>query len=1042
MKKLLQFAVGQPVTILMMVMALLLLGKISYDQLGVDLLPNLNSPKLFVELTSGEKPPEEIEKQFIESMESMAIRQRDVIRVSSVVRAGSAQMIVEYSWRKDMDEAFLDLQKALSSYSQNSAIEELRITQHDPNTEPVLLLSFTHRTITDMSELRKVAESYVRNELIRQEGVADVQLSGEEITELVIQTDLYKLSAFNITLDDIASRISASNQSLSGGRVTELGLQYIVKGVSTLHNEEDFRNLIVGYRNVDAATSSAAGGAVSSKAPVFLKDLATVEFKNRRPENIVRMNGQRSMGLAVYKETRFNTVTTVEEVFKALATIEKALPGYKLEVVSNQGQFIQTAIEEVKGTALMGILLAIVVLFLFLRRIGLTLLVSAAFPISIIATFNLMYYNGLTLNIMTLGGLALGAGMLVDNAIVVIENIFRNHEEGMSASDAAVKGTSEVGGAITSSTLTTVVVFLPIVFLHGASGELFKDQALTVTFSLLCSLFVAIMVIPMLYNQIYGRKSLKTVRTSHFAGYGRFLTGLLPYKWLVILVSFLLLGFTAIMIPHIGIDFMPKPESRSFVMEVKMPEGTRLERTSATMASIEEMVRELAGDTLCKVYSHAGPGAGLQTDVFEGEHTGQMRVLLEPHHPSTDQMMNDLVLNTENIEGLELAFSQDESSLSSLLGSEGAPVVVEIKGDDLDDLALLTEQVKLRMESLTGLYNVVSSSEDGAPEVEILLDRVRTGMYSLNASNIVTQIRQQLEGNEAGEVENAGEMRPIILKVPEISLSELSMLPVTSGQLEFRLHELAELRTSTAPREIFRRNQSRIGKVTANIESDKTLDNVAREIRAAVADIQLPPNYTVTVTGEEEKRQEAMSSLGWALILSVVLVYMVMAAQFESLSHPFTVLFTLPLAVVGALLGFLVTGISINIMGVIGIVMLVGIAVNSSIILVDRINQLKQTGLNRHEAIALAGRQRIRPILMTVSTTILALLPLAFGFGTSSALRAPMAIAVVGGMITATILTLVLIPCVYDVVDSATERWFGSSKSQASDAPQSTKINS
>lgn len=1039
MKKLLQFAVGQPVTILMMVMALLLLGKISYDQLGVDLLPNLNSPKLFVELSSGEKPPEEIEKQFIESMESMAIRQRDVIRVSSVVRAGSAQMIVEYSWRKDMDEAFLDLQKALSSYSQNSAIEELRITQHDPNTEPVLLLAFSHKTITDMSELRKVAESYVRNELIRLEGVADVTLSGEEITELVIHTDRYKLKAFNITLDEIASRINASNQSLSGGRVTELGLQYIVKGVSTLHSEEDFRNLIVGYRNVTAATT---GGAVSSKAPVYLKDLATVEFKNRRPENIVRMDGKRSMGLAVFKETRFNTVTTVSEVFKSLTTIEKALPGYSLQIVSNQGEFIQSAIEEVKGTALLGIALAIFVLFLFLRRIGLTLLVSTAFPISIIATFNLMYYNGLTLNIMTLGGLALGAGMLVDNAIVVIENIFRNHEEGLSAADASVKGTSEVGGAITSSTLTTIVVFLPIVFLHGASGELFKDQALTVTYSLLCSLFVAVMVIPMLYNQIYGRKKLKTNASIRFGAYGRFLKALMPFKWLVILVSFLLLGFTAIMVPYIGIDFMPKPESRSFVMEVKMPEGTRLERTSATMASIEEMIVELAGDTLCKVYSHTGPGAGLQTDVFEGEHTGQMRVLLEPHHPPVEQMIADLSLNTEMIEGLELAFRQDESSLSTLLGSEGAPVVVEVKGDDLDELALLTNEVKERMEGIDGLFNVVSSSEDGAPEVEILLDRVRTGMYSLNASNIVTQIRQQLEGNEAGEVEYQGEMRPIMLKVPEISLSELSMLPVTGGQQEFRLHELAELRTSTAPREIFRRNQSRIGKVTASIEDYLTLDHAAQQIRDAVSDIQLPANYTITVTGEEEKRQEAMSSLGWALILSVILVYMVMAAQFESLSHPFTVLFTLPLAVVGALLGFLVTGISINIMGVIGIVMLVGIAVNSSIILVDRINQLKKTGLSRHDAIAMAGRQRIRPILMTASTTILALLPLAFGFGTSSALRAPMAIAVVGGMVTATILTLVLIPCVYDVVDTATERLFGSSKSRLSDASQSTKINS
>ncbi len=509
MKSIIKFAVSNPVTICMLVLAILLLGKISYDQLAVDLLPDLNNPRLFIELKAGERPPEEIEKQFVKNMESMAIRQSDVIQVSSVIRAGSARITVEYTWKKDMDEAFLDLQKAMNPFAQNKDITELKITQHDPNQSPVVLIGLSHRSITDMAELRKVAESYIRNELISLEGVADVTLSGDEVSTLMIRTDPYKLDAFKLTINDLSSKIEANNQSVSGGRVSELGLQYLVKSSSLFATESDFENLIVGYKPVAAeATASGTSGAVSTssmdKAPIFLREVATVSFENDRPENIVRINGKRSIGLSVYKEMRFNTVKVVDGVIRRLAVIEQALPGYRFQVITNQGTFIKNAIGEVKSSAVLGIILAVVILFVFLRRLGTTLIVSLAIPISIVATFNLMFFNHLTLNIMTLGGLALGAGMLVDNAIVVIESIFRNQEKGMTIREAAIAGTSEVAGAVIASTLTTIVVFLPIVYLHGASGELFKDQAWTVTFSLVSSLFVAILVIPMLYDRITG----------------------------------------------------------------------------------------------------------------------------------------------------------------------------------------------------------------------------------------------------------------------------------------------------------------------------------------------------------------------------------------------------------------------------------------------------------------------------------------------------------------------------------------------------------
>lgn len=1030
MKNIIKFAVGNPVTICMVVFALLLLGKVSYDQLSVDLLPDLNNPRLFIELKAGERPPEEIEKQFVKNMESMAIRQSDVTQVSSVIKAGTARITVEYTWTKDMDEAFLDLQKAMNPFAQNKEITELKITQHDANLSPVVLVGMSHQNITDMAELRKIAESYIRNELIRLEGVAEVTLSGEEVTTLTVQTDPYKLNAFQLKIEDIASRIESNNQSISGGRVSELGLQYLVKSSSIFSTEADFENLIVGYKPIQQ--QAAASGNNSSetatdvnKAPVFLKEVATVQFVNARPENIVRINGKRSIGLSIYKEMRFNTVKVVDEVTRRLAVIEDALPGYHFQVISNQGTFIKSAIGEVKSSAILGIVLAVVVLFIFLRRMGTTLIVSLSIPISIVATFNLMFFNGLTLNIMTLGGLALGAGMLVDNAIVVIESIFRNQEKGVGVKEAVITGTAEVANAVIASTLTTIVVFLPIVYLHGASGELFKDQAWTVTFSLVSSLFVAILVIPMLYTQLSGKKvKMEEVKSIRITGYSKILRKLVRRRWWVIGVAVLLLVVTGLLTPFIGTEFMPRAESKAFTAVVKMPEGTQMERTAAAVGNLEALLYSIVGgDSLCTVYSHVGEGSGSENAIFEGENTAMMKIILSPECTlSSEKVIAQFLEEAKNPDGLELSIRQDENSLSSLLGSEGAPIVVEVKGEELDEIAQITGEVKERMQGVDGLYDVVTSIEDGAPEVVISIDRTIAGINNVSVATVIEQLKQQLSGKEAGKMEYRGEMRDIVIKVPDISLGALGTLVVRNGTQEFLLDEIATVTHGQAPKEILRRNQSRIGKIMANMDTGKSLDKVAAEVRQAVKDIDLPANYSITVTGEEEKRQESMHSLLFALLLSVVLVYMVMASQFESLLHPFTILLTIPLAVVGAILLFFITGTTINMMGVIGIVMLGGIAVNNSIILVDRINQLSQAGMELTDAIVEAGQQRIRPIIMTTLTTILAMLPMTFGFGEGASLRSPMAIAVIGGLITSTLMSLMVIPCVYYVLEKMKRR--------------------
>ncbi len=1022
MKKLTQFSVNYPITILMLVLAVILLGYISFSKLGIDLFPDLNNPRIFVELKVGERPPEEIEKQFVESIESLAIRQKKVIQVSSITRVGSAQITVEYSWNADMDEAFLDLQKTLTTFSQNSEIDELTITQHDPNAAPVMLLGLSHPQIEDMDELRRVAENYLRNELIRLEGIAEVELLGQEEKEVVIETNNYLLEAYNLSPSAVSARIRNYNRNASGGSIVEMGIKYIIKGVGEFQSIDEIGNVIVTYAQPTSLTTGGQTSTTTERVPVYLRDVAKLSFKNKEPENIVRINQQRCMGLAIYKETKFNTVKAVDDLLEALGSLRKALPGYELTIIQNQGEFITTAVDEVKQTALIGIILAVIVLYVFLRRVGVTTIISVAIPISVIATFNLMYFKGLSLNIMTLGGLALGAGMLVDNAIVVMENIFRNLESGMSLREASITGTAQVGGAITASTITTIIVFLPIVYLHGSAGELFKDQAWTVAFSLLSSLVVAILVIPMLSARLLKTSPDKSLHKSiRFKKYGDFLAKILDKRWAVIIGAVVLVVIAALLIPIVGSEFVPKTDLNEFSIELKLPEGTELYRTEQTVDNIEQIINAILKDDLKTIYSKIGPSvelSGGESSIFEDENTATMKVILNQDHKiSSNEFISRLSKALADVPDIEIQFIQEQTALQTTLGTESAPIVVEVKGEDLEILQQLTEQVKQKMQPMKELVNLETSFDEGRPEVDVVLDRVKAGIYNVSIDNISSQLQDQLIGRNAGQWENEGELQDITIRLPYLSVNQIEDITIESGDQKIRLDELANIRMSTAPKEINRKNQARIGKVTAHLQTDKPFDHVVRQIEQQIDEIDFLPEYQYQITGEEQKRKDAFDNLKFALILSIILVYMVMASQFESLIHPFTILLTIPLAGVGAILIFFILGKSLNIMAYIGIIMLAGIAVNDSIILVDAINQLKREGLSRKEAIIEAGQRRIRPIIMTSLTTILALLPLTFGFGEGVALRSPMALAVIGGLVTSTLLTLIVIPCVYSVLD-------------------------
>ncbi|MCP4566135.1 MAG: efflux RND transporter permease subunit, partial [FCB group bacterium] len=754
----------------------------------------------------------------------------------------------------------------------------------------------------------------------------------------------------------------------------------------------------------------------------------SVDYVLSEPENIVRWNGKRCIALEIFKEARFNTIEASEGIHEQLDGLKQSLPDCHLQIIRDQAGFIRSSVTEVEQTGLIGIFLAILVLFVFLRRVGVTGVISIAIPISVIATFNLMYFNDLTLNIMTLGGLALGAGMLVDNAIVVVENIFRHLEAGKPLSEAAIVGTGEVSGAITSSTLTTIIVFLPIIYLHGAAGELFKEQAWTVAFSLISSLFVALAVIPMLASKLLKKREHVAVpeprpdssKSVQFPAYGKFLEAMLKRRKIVVLVAFLLVVAAYLLIPMVGSEFIPHTDQGELYINLLLPEGTALERTEGVVKTVETIIGEQYGAHLAHIYSHVGPASASsgEEDTLTDENNAVIQLVLKPGTElSTTALTTWLDTQLSDLPDLKAQVIQQQTALQTTLGTTSAPLVVEIKGKDLETLEKLADDVKETLTQIPGLANVETGFQGGRPEIDIEIDRTAASQFSLQVENIGSQLKNRLSGVELGDLEDNGEYIDINLRTPDVYLGDLNGISLeTSSGNRVRLDEVAKLTRTVSPREIVRNNQVRVAEVRAHLVGDMAFDKAAKQVSQAISKIHVPVDYSFAVTGEEKLREESFENLGFALLLAVILVYMVMASQFESLLHPFVILLTIPLAFVGAVVLLLVLGMPFNIMSFIGIIMLAGIAVNDSIILVDRINRNRREGQEMDAAIVDAGRVRIRPILMTSVTTILALLPLTIGIGEGAALRAPMALAVIGGLFSSTALTLIVIPCVYRLI--------------------------
>ncbi len=1064
--RLVDFSLRRRVTISMAAVALMLFGLVAFGRLSINLLPDLSYPSLSVETRLPGAAPAEVEALISRPIEEVVGIVAGVKRLTSVSRPGLSQVTLEFEWGRNMDFASLDVRQKLDLLRLPREAEKPVLLRFDPANDPIVRLYVTGGQ--DLYQLRYVAEEVLKKDLESTEGVAAIKVNGGFEEEIQVQVDEGKLALLGLSIQDVNSVLLRENVNQAGGSLYEEEARYLVRANNEFEGLADIDNTVV---------MSHLGRSVK------VSDIASVRRGHKQREVITRFGGGEAVELAMYKEGDTNTVQVARSILKRLESVKGELPeGIEVVTGIDQSEFIQASIDEVLMNALVGGGIAILVLLFFLKDPRSTLIIGLSIPISVVATFFLMYRTGTTLNVMSLGGLALGVGMLVDNAIVVLEAIYKRREQGASAVEAAREGASEVGTAVAASTLTTVAVFLPVVFLEGIAAQLFRDMALTVSFSLIASLAVALTLIPMLAALLGGdkpaappgpaeiddrgtragrirRRVLLSLRfvfvtvpswvtfavrwllrslgrlisiasrplTAAFdAGLGlvsglypRVLRAALRARPLVLAIALLAFAAAVQMVPGLGFDLIPTFSQGEFSFTVVLPEGTPLEATDRFLADVETV---LDGETRVGTFAGivGGRGLSLTNTGSEGENTARLQVRMASGSTAEDEQAV-IELIRERLEQSGLANSKFERPT---FFSFRTPIEVEIYSDGLTELHETADRIRARVEQVPGLVDVKSSAELGNPELQIQFDRNQLARLGLNLGDVADTIRNKVQGEVATRFTEGD--REIDIVVRSVDLGRASVSDVRGfivGQrngVPIYLKSVASVALTEGPSEIRRIGQKRAGVISADIRG-RDMAAVATDVRAALDEMVLPAGVIAALSGQEEERAGAQRSLALAMALAIFLVYLVMASQFESFLHPFVIIFTLPLGGIGVVAALAVTGRSINIVAMIGVVMLAGIVVNNAIVLVDAVNQRRRAGLAKTEALIAAGSDRLRPILMTSATTIFGLLPMALGLGEGAELRAPLAITVIGGLAVGTLLTLIVIPVVYSLVDRRDE---------------------
>lgn len=1013
--KLSKVSIQRPVTTIMIMLIAILLGAISITRLSVDLFPNMSLPYAVV-LTSYEGAgPREIETLLTRPLEGQLGTVSNLKNISSSSSNGSSMVMLEFNDGTDMNFATLDIREKIDMIKGflPDDVGEPMVIKIDPNMMASMEIGISGSY--DLTELKQIAEDKVINRIERIAGVASVSINGGKEKEIQITLNSSKIKGYNITPSTLASILRAENINLPGGDIKHGNKTLTLRSIGEFHSIEEIRNLPITLPGTT----------------IYLRDIATVEESFKEMKNFSYINGNPSINLTIQKQSTANTVAVAKAVHKTLDDLRKDLKGLEITIITDNARFIQSAIGNVASTAIIGGILAILILFIFLRNIRSTLIISISIPVSVISVFSLMYFGGLTLNMVSLGGLSLGIGMLVDNSIVVLENIYRYRQNGFSRKEAADQGASEVGMAVVASTLTTIAVFLPVVFVEGYAADIFKDMALTVTFSLVASLIVALTIVPMLSSKLLKvEKSEKNTIISKITNsfekgldsidskYRKVLNWCIHHRKTTAGITLVIFLGTLALVPLVGMEMMPSTDEGEFSVAINLPKGTVLEDTFEVVEKVEKIIKDIP-EAQQIFYSVGGSGGllgnlssanGANFSVYVGK--------VDERKRGIDEIVDGIRENLANISGSEISVAVTSSSMRGM--SSGKPVTIQISGDDLSVLTNIANDFVKDLETLPGLIDVASSLEEGVPEAQLIVDRNKASRYGLNMVTIANALQSAVDGSVATQYKIDG--TEIDVRI-QYNKSEINYLPDlnnitvnTSSGGNVTLEEIATIQREEGPVSISRSNQKRTVTVDADLV-DIDVGSAKKIIDQKMLSYNMPDGYSYEFTGETEEMMASFESLGLALILAIILVYMVLASQFESLIHPFTIMFSVPLALTGAMFALFITNKNLSMPAFIGLIMLAGIVVNNAIVLVDYIITLRGRGQERTEAILNAGPTRLRPILMTTSTTVLAMLPMALGLGEGSELMAPLAISVIGGLLLSTVLTLVIIPVNYSIFD-------------------------
>lgn len=1046
----------------MIFIAAVVFGLVSLGRLDVRLLPEISYPTLTVQTEYPDAAPLEVENFVSRPLEEAVGVVPGLRRISSVSKPGMSEITLEFSWDTEMDYAGLDVREKIDLIELPRECRQPVILRYDPALDPVIRIGIFGDE--NLVRLRYIADRTIKKELESLDGIASAKVLGGLEEEIQIELDERKLASLGIPISLVSNRLLQDNINQSGGRLRDSGSEFLLRTENEFQDMAEIQNTIV--TQVDGRK-------------VVLADLGNIWRGYREREVITRINGKEAVEIAVHKEGDANTVEVARRIRDRVAGLGQQLPeNVEMEILFDQSRFIKTSINEVLSNAIIGAILAIIILYLFLRDLRSTMIIGLSIPISILATFVMMRQLDVSLNLMSLGGLALGVGMLVDNSIVVLESISREKDKGLDRKEATYHGASGVGRAVIASTLTSVAVFLPIVFVEGIAGQVFRDQALTVSISLLASLIVALMLIPMISSlqgrpgtdekAIFGeddkarkvrRKPIRVI-----AAVWRFLTetsslfflraGRRVYAWIRAGVVFVLKpflggfsrGFAVVergYVPtldwvlrrrglflasivilfalsvwaagFVGAELIPQFAQGEFSFNIQLPEGSSLESTDRRIEDMERIAEKTDG--IERYFTTVGQAGRAGSNAkSKDKNIGQLNIVLEEkgNRQREEEIINELRERFARIDGMTFKFARP------MYFTLQTPVAVEIYGYNLERLQRMADQFEGRLAAIPGIKDVKSSMEMGNPEINVVFDRDRLSAYGLSLDEVSNNLKTKIQGEvptkfkereiqvdirvrtTAWQAENVGELNSLVVGEYEgtpISLSTVADVDVARGLSQ-----------------ITRISQQRAAVVSGNL-AGRDLGSVSHDIGKLINETSLPGDITVEIGGQNEELNRSYRSLIFALLLAIFLVYLVMAAQFESFIHPFIILFTVPLGAIGVIWTLLATGQSVSVVVFIGIIMLSGIVVNNAIVLIDYINQLRRAGMEKMKAIREAGQIRLRPIVMTTLTTVLGLLPMALGLGEGAEIRSPMALTVIGGLLGATFLTLLVIPALYSIVD-------------------------